>query len=144
MRALFDVNVLLALFDEDHVFHERAHDWLGKHLPMGWASCPLTENGFLRIRSHPNYHPLKKCTVAELSTAVQGFVEASDHEFWSDSISLRDPGYFDHTRILGPRQITDLYLLALATGHGGCLVTFDEAINLSAVPGARPENLCVI
>lgn len=144
MRALLDINVLLALFDEDHIFHERAHVWFGENLPMGWASCPLTENGFVRIRSHPNFHPVKKRNVQEVSTALNSFISASDHEFWSDSVSLLDSRSFDQSRILGPRQITDLYLLALAAINGGRLVTFDEGINLSAVPYSKPENLCVI
>ncbi len=144
MRALLDINVLLALLDEDHVFHERAHLWFGENFSMGWASCPLTENGFVRIRSHPNFHPVNKRNVQEVSTALSSFASGSDHEFWSGSVSLLDSRAFDQSRILGPRQITDLYLLALAAVNGGRLVTFDEGINLLAVPFSKPENLCVI
>lgn len=144
MRALFDINVLLALFDEDHVFHEQAHRWFGLHGSFGWASCPLTENGFVRIRANPNYHPQEKRSATEMVESLRTFVISSDHEFWTDSISLRDPSALDASFIAGPRQLTDVYLLALAVRHQGRLVTFDEGINLRAVPEAKPENLLVI
>ncbi len=144
MRALLDINVLLALLDEDHAFHDRAHGWFGKHASLGWASCPLTENGLVRIRSHPNYHPVSKRSPSEVVAALRRFVASGDHEFWSDDLSLRDPERFDADLVPGPRQISDLYLLALATECGGRLVTFDDSIHLAAVPRATKDNLCVI
>jgi predicted nucleic acid-binding protein len=87
---------------------------------------------------------VNKRNVQEVSTALSSFASGSDHEFWSGSVSLLDSRAFDQSRILGPRQITDLYLLALAAVNGGRLVTFDEGINLLAVPFSKPENLCVI
>lgn len=144
MRALLDINVLLALFDEDHVFHQRAHDWFGPHRRLGWASCPLTENGFFRIRSNPNYHPAKRRTVSAMIEGLRSFVKASDHEFWPDDLSLRDEANLNSAMVIGPRQITDLYLLSLAVTRGGRLVTFDEGLDIRIVPNARVENLCVI
>ncbi len=144
MRGLFDINVLLALFDEDHVFHHRAHQWFGDHRAHGWASCPLTENGFVRIRANPNYHPANKRSVADLIEALQIFASASDHEFWPDSFSLRDSSRVEPGLVAGPGQITDLYLLALAVEHRARLITFDEGIHLAAVPGAKPGNLVMI
>jgi predicted nucleic acid-binding protein len=49
VRALFDVNVLIALFDPAHVHHESAHAWWKANQSSGWATCPLTENGFVRV-----------------------------------------------------------------------------------------------
>jgi toxin-antitoxin system PIN domain toxin len=144
MRALLDINVLLALLDEDHGFHDRAHAWFGHHVSLGWASCPLTENGLVRIRSHPHYHPVNRRSPSDVIAALGTFVSSGNHEFWPDLPTLRDPTRFDPSRILGPRQITDLYLLALATDRGGRLVTFDEGLNLAAVPRATKANLCVI
>lgn len=144
MRALLDINILLALFDEDHVFHHRAHTWFGQHGGQGWASCPLTENGFIRIRANPNYHPEKRRTVAEMIEGLRTFVKGSDHEFWPDTLTLREPSYLEATLVVGARQITDIYLLALAVEHGGRLVTFDENVNIGAVPKAKPESLLVI
>lgn len=144
MRALLDINVLLALFDEDHAFHKRAHGWLEENNAPGWASCPLTENGLVRIRSNPNYHPANKQSVDDVTERLRIFAASSDHEFWPDDLSLRDETRIDPSLILGPRQITDLYLLALAAERGGRLVTFDEGVNPKAVPRTERENLCVI
>ncbi|MFP5068815.1 PIN domain-containing protein [Pseudonocardia nantongensis] len=99
-RALLDVNVLLALLDSDHVDHERAREWLEAEIRSGWASCPITENGFVRV--------------------------------------------LDRSRVHGPRQVTDAYLLALAVRHGGRLVTFDSSVVRSAVPEAAADALTIL
>jgi toxin-antitoxin system PIN domain toxin len=139
MRALLDVNVLIALLDVDHSLHAAATEWFGQHARQGWASCPITQNGCLRIMSHPAYPhaPPLPAILDRLATAT-----ATDlHEFWADEVSLLDASRFDPARMLGPRQITDLYLLALAVKHGGRLVTFDAAISLQAVRGATARHL---
>ena len=139
MRALLDVNVLIALLDAGHLHHARATDWLARHAHHGWASCPITQNGCVRIMSQPGYPaPLPAAQVAErLAEAV---ADAS-HEFWPDSLSLLEVGRFDWQRILGSRQITDVYLLALAVEQGGRFVTFDRGAALAAVPGALRKHL---
>ena len=144
MRALLDINVLLALLDEDHIFHHRAHELFGRNQSHGWASCPLTENSLVRIRTNPNYHPVKERSVAEMIEGLRVFVTSSDHECWPDDFSIRDPAHDNPSMIFGPRQITDLYLLALAAAHRGRLVTLDEGLNPGAVPGAKPEHLWVV
>jgi len=144
MRALLDVNVLVALFDQDHTFNERAHQWLEDHLDEGIATCPLTENGVVRILSHPNYSKSLRLAPAEIVERLARFCMAQNHAFWADSVSLREPAVFQIERLLGPRQITDLYLLALAVREGGRLITFDEGIAATAVVGATPEHLAVI
>jgi toxin-antitoxin system PIN domain toxin len=144
MRALLDVNVLIAIFDPDHVFHERAHGWLEKNGPMGIATCPLTENGVVRVISNPKYSPSLRLSPGDMIERLNRFCEAQDHAFWPDGASIRDSGIFVQDRILGSRQITDVYLLGLAKKHGGRLVTFDEGITISAVIGATPGHLEVI
>jgi uncharacterized protein len=144
MRSLLDVNVLIALFDPDHVFHERAHRWWDEHAGQGWASCPITENGFVRIMSQPTYSARVRFTPGELVQRLTTFVEQTNHEFWPDSISLRDARFFAHDRIHTSRQITDLYLLALAVTRGARLATFDQGVPLSAAPGAVAENLVAV
>lgn len=142
MRALFDVNALLAIFDRDHTFHATARAWWGRHVEDGWATCPLTQNGFVRImsqRSYPGHRPFRQTT----ETLAAG-VTAAGHAFWPDDVSIADPAVFDHERILGPRQLTDVYLLALAVRHGGRLVTLDRAIPLAAVRGASGDHLVVL
>src|SRR5471030_827235 len=117
MRALFDVNVIIALFDPDHAFHERAHTWWAANFKRGWASCPLTENGVVRIMSHPNYSRQTRFTPGDLIGRLRTFAGQTDHEFWPDKIFLCDEKVFATERIHSSPQLTDLYLLALAVEH---------------------------
>jgi uncharacterized protein len=139
-RALLDISVLLPLFDSAHVHHMRARAWWGEGMP--WATCPLTQNGFVRILSKPAYpQPL---STAQAVFGLHSLIALRNHEFWADDISISDADVFDHSRILGPNQITDLYLLALAVKHDGRLVTFDRGIPLLAVRGAEARHLAMI
>ncbi len=144
MRALFDVNVVIALLDSDHVFHERAHDWWAANAKSGWASCPVTENGVVRIMSNPRYSERARFTPGDLISRLRTFARQTDHEFWPDDVSLRDDKVFAADRMHGSRQLTDLYLLALAAKHRGQLATFDKGIPISAVRVAKAGNLCVV
>jgi len=142
VRALLDVNVLIALLDSDHASHDTAMSWFAKHAREGWASCPITQNGCVRIMSNPSYpNPLPvQAVMKRLADACQQDV----HEFWSDEVSLLDPDIFDSTRIHGLRQLTDIYLLALAVQQQGRFVTFDTGIVLAAVRNATMHNLVVL
>ena len=141
---MLDVNVLIALFDADHVFHERAHSWWSVNADRGWASRSLTENAVVRIMCSPGYSQRIRLVPSDLMRRLETFVANSDHEFWPDALSLRDKRYFTPDRIHGSRQVTDAYLLGLAVSHDGCLVSFDESIPQSAVPGAKSRNVVVI
>ena len=142
MRALLDINLLIALFDVDHVHHARAWRWFDEHGRRGWASCPITQNGCLRVMSQPGYpNPVP---VADMLTRLRDAVAAPEHAFWPDDASLLDPRRFVSGRIHGPRQLTDLYLLGLAVANGGRLATFDEGIARSAVVGAEARHLVVV
>lgn len=142
MRALLDVNVLIALLDSDHIHHRPAMSWMERNASDGWASCPITQNGCIRIMSQPGYpNPVPAAAVAErLGEATT----LPAHAFWPDDMSLLAPGQIDWTRILGSRQVTDAYLLTLAVKREGRLVTFDKAVPLAAVAGARQPNLEII
>ncbi len=142
MRALLDVNVLIALLDGGHAMHSSATDWLARECSKGWASCPLTQNGVVRIMSQPNYPtPRPAALVAErLALACS----ASEHVFWAADVSLLAVGLIDWQRLLGHRQVTDAYLLALAVRQQGRLVTFDQRIRADRVLGAKPEHLQII
>ena len=143
MVALLDVNVLVALFDETHVHHEAAHRWFGHHRRLGWATCPLTENGFVRVISHPTY-PGRGTSLLDAIARLEEFRTSGEHSFWPDSVSLRDGDLFRPRHITGHRQLTDVYLLALAFQHGGRLATFDRTIPLKSVSGAKPEHLAIL
>ena len=142
MRALFDVNVLLALFDSQHTHHGRASTWWLANSAVGWASCPHTQNGFVRVISRPAYQ--RPVAISEALAALCAQTQRPDHEFWPDDISMLDAGIFDQSRILGPSQITDVYLLGLAVKNGGRLVTFDRGVPVRAVKGAEPRNLVIL
>lgn len=141
-RALLDVNVLLALLDGDHVDHERARAWLDAEIEAGWASCAITQNGFVRIISQPRYpSPVSPTEAIELLGRA---CDTGQHMFWPCDVSVLDPRIVDRTRLHGPRQVTDAYLLAVATMHDGRFVTFDRTLSLAAVHGATPDCLTVL
>lgn len=142
MRALLDVNVLIALLDQDHTLHVRARRWFEANAPSGWASCPLTQNGCVRVMANPAYPNALPVTriVARLREAVAD----AHHEFWPDDVSLLDENVADATRIHGSRQVTDLYLLALAVRREGTFVTFDASVVLDAVRGAARPHLTTL
>jgi toxin-antitoxin system PIN domain toxin len=142
MRALLDVNVLIALLDPDHVHHARAWTWFARHGAAGWASCPLTQNGCVRIMSQPRYaNPFSTRTIVD---QLRRATAAQEHEFWPDNLSLLDHEVFDHDRLLGHKQITDAYLLALAVSREACLATFDASIPLASVRRAHARNRAVL
>lgn len=144
MRALLDINVVIALFDPDHSLHNRAHGWWAANSKSGWASCPISENGVIRIMTNPAYSKQVRFSPSDLVTQLQNFASQTDHAFWPDDISLRDGKVFAVERILSSRQLTDIYLLATAVKHGGRLATFDQSISLTTVSAAKPENLCLL
>lgn len=141
-RALLDVNVLLALLDSDHVDHERARAWISNEIEHGWASCAITENGFVRIISQPRYP-----SPVSPSRAIDLLAHAADtehHQYWPCTVSILDPQIFDRSRIHGSRQVTDAYLVALAAANKGRFVTFDQTVSLSSVRIATKEHLAVL
>lgn len=141
-RALLDVNVLLALLDADHVDYRRAREWLGTEIRHGWASCAITQNGFVRVVSQPRYP--SPVPVAEAAARLAEAARSEHHTFWPCDMSLLDATRIDRSRVHGPRQVTDVYLLALAVHHGGRFATFDGRVPLEAVTGATPEHLVTL
>lgn len=131
-RYLLDVNVLIALIDPAHVQHDRAHEWFASQGQQAWATCPLTENGVLRIVSHVRY-PNSPGTPAAVAELVTGLRALPGHEFWQDDLSLFDAQRVRMDRLLDSSQITDTYLLALACAHGGQFATFDRRLVTDAV-----------
>lgn len=141
--TLLDVNVLVALFDPEHVHHDLAHDWFSDQRRNGWATCPLTENGFVRVLSNPNYPagPLRPVDIVE---RLRTFCESGQHRFLPETLSFTDAAVFNPSLIRGCRQLTDVYLLAVAKRAKGTLATFDRSIPLGAVVGATSTHLTVI
>ena len=142
MAALLDVNLLVALLDMDHVHHATATRWLNEHLHGGWASCPLTQNGCIRVMSQSAYP--NRAPAADIAARLAEATNHSAHTFWPDSVSLLTQGLMDWKNLLSGRQITDAYLLALAVANKGSFVTLDQGVPLSAVHGAKPEHLVLL
>ena len=129
---LLDINVLIALIDPAHVQHDKAHVWFAVKGQKAWATCPITENGVLRIVGHPRYpnSPGSPAAVAELLAA---FLELPGHTFWPDDASLFDRAHVNSARLLDSAHLTDTYLLALAGAHEGQLATLDQRLVTDAV-----------
>lgn len=143
MLSLLDVNVLIALLDENHVHHPDASAWFADHVDQGWASCPITQNGCLRIVSHPRYP--NSIEVSDAMSRLKTAVATPYHRFIPDDISLLDDNTIDHRHLLvSHRQLTGAYLLALAVAHGGRLVTFDRSVPVATVPEAETTSLRII
>lgn len=134
MTFLLDVNVLIALVDPQHVAHETAHAWFGAEGRDDWATCPLTENGLVRIITQRRYTNFLGAA-AEALEVLGAICRLGNHIFWSDSISLLDGRLVESSRLTASRQVTDTYLLALAVAHGGRLATFDRRLSPAAVLG---------
>ena len=142
MRALLDVNVLIALLDGSHIHHGLVTGWLSSNLGPGWASSPITQNGCIRILSQPAYP--NQVPVARVAERLAEATRHPSHLFWADAISLLQPECLMWDRILSSRQVTDVYLLALAVQQNGRFVTLDRGIPLAAVAGAQPQHLVTL
>lgn len=127
---LLDVNLLLALTDPMHVHHDPAHRWFTAIGRQSWATCPITENGFLRIASHPKY-PNRPGDIAAVLTILRQFCALDGHSFWTESVSVRD--ILQPDVIITHTHVTDIYLLGLAVRNGGKLATLDQRIPASAI-----------
>ena len=136
MTFLLDVNVLIALIDPAHVGHDAAHRWFDAEGRAAWATCPMTENGVIRIVGHPKY-PNTPGSTASVAAIVTQLRALPGHIFWPDDISLVDAGHVDADQVLTSAQVTDTYLLGLAVAHGGRLATFDRRLSVKAVNGGK-------
>ncbi len=142
MRALLDVNVLIALLDSEHISHAKAMEWFTAHAEHGWASCAITQNECLRIMSHPAYPNVQPVTA--IAARLRQATGHPVHTFWSGDISALDESRIDTSRVHSPRQLANVYLLALAVANNGCLVTFEHSVSLAAVTGATAAHLRLI
>ncbi|HMN82993.1 MAG TPA: PIN domain-containing protein [Burkholderiaceae bacterium] len=133
---LLDINVLIALVDPAHIQHDQAHEWFARAGHKAFATCPLTENGLVRIIGHPRYpnSPGPPGMVLESLAAIRGL---PGHTFWPDDLSIADEAFFAPELLSSHTRVTDSYLLALAHAHGGRLATMDRKLATEVVPGAE-------
>ena len=138
---LLDVNVLVALIDPNHMHNERAVRWFYHDPALSWSTCPITENGVARIVGGVAYS--YRLSVWEIAQSLRTLRILGNHSFVPDDLSICDDIVFDHNASITPKQLTDVYLLALAASHGMTFVTLDRRIALGAirVPGAGILNI---
>lgn len=134
MTFLLDVNVLIALVDEDHVDYPRAVDWFGKEGRISWASCPITQNGAVRILGHPSY-PGGHGDCTWVARTLSSLCDLPGHSFWPDELDLLNSPHIFINSLPASKHLTDTYLLALAASRGGKLATLDRKISPLAVAG---------
>jgi toxin-antitoxin system PIN domain toxin len=133
---LLDVNVLIALIDRTHISHDLAHRWFAAAGSDAWATCPITQNGVIRIVGHPKY-PNSPGSPAAVAPFIASLCGLPGHTFWKDELNILDCPLVDISRIRTPRHVTDTYLLALAVANGGCLATLDRQLSPNAVRHGR-------
>ena len=135
---LLDVNVIISLLDSAHVHHGLAVEWFDRTAAkQGWSTCPITENGFIRIVSHMSY-PNMRMTPGLAAQSLNTFQAAfrGSFRFWPDDVSLADSTLFDLHRLTTSGQTTDAYLAGLAFRKGGRLATLDRGIQWRTIRGA--------
>lgn len=133
---LLDVNMLIALCDSMHIHRPLAKEWFRKNSKDGWATCPLTENGLVRILGQTAY-PNGPQTPAGARTILRQLTALPGHQFWNDDISISNADLFGDLTGVKAKHLTDLYLLGLAASRGGTLVTMDSGIDASRVTGGK-------
>ena len=134
--SLLDVNVLIASVDQGHVAYKTAHAWLRESAGRHWATCPLTQAGFVRIISNRGFHE-RAVSVAEALELLAAITRRPGHRFWPMDITFSEAVQPFHERLYGHRQVTDGYLLGLAIKNKGRLVTLDRGIEVLAGEGHR-------
>jgi hypothetical protein len=145
LPQLPDVNVLLALHDPSHQGHELAHRWFRDEGRLAWATCPLTENGFIRILCQPSYpNSVRRPVAARRHLEETIRAHRAGHQFWPGDVSLRDATLFSIEHLTGHRQLTDTYLLGLCHKNDGVLVTLDAAIAARVVVGCPPTRIRIL
>ena len=127
MIALLDLNVLVALAWPNHICHISARRWFRKQMRLGWATCPTTENGFIRVSSNVRVIPEAK-SPRESALFLRDLTAIDGHFLWPEESSIIDDRWISLEKIHTYRQITDAHLLSLALRHEGCLATFDRGI----------------
>jgi uncharacterized protein len=131
---LLDVNLLIAILDPDHVHHDLALGWYNDIGYQDWATCPIVQNGVVRIVGSQGYASVPfGCT--EVANILAEWCAVPEHRFWPDNVSLLDKTIVDRAGLTSPDRITDVYLLALAATNGGRLATLDRRLSPAPVQG---------
>ena len=142
MISLLDVNVLVALAWPNHIHHNRAHQWFANARGQGWATCPLTQSGFVRVSSNRKAIP-DAVAPQEAIALLQRIILLSHHQFWHDQFSIADSKTVNRGKLFGYRQVTDAHLLGIALANAGRLATFDRGIESIVPQGISSDETLV-
>lgn len=141
-KNLLDLNVLVALIDDEHVYHRIARRWFDARMSEEWGLCPLTEAGLVRLTTNPALGPMLR-TFAETKVLLDEIAMWPGYRYWPITESWATLTAPFAARIFGYQQVTDAYLLGLAIKEDGVLVTFDKGIRFMA--GAEfSRNLLIL
>jgi toxin-antitoxin system PIN domain toxin len=135
---LLDVNVLVALAWPNHVHHSAAHRWFDEVGRAGFATCPVTQSGFVRVSSNSRAIPGAR-SPREAREILRRITALPGHTFWTDDVELASSEHIVWERLGSHAQVTDAHLLALALQRGGRLATFDRALADLAPEGAAEK-----
>ncbi len=138
MIYLLDASVLIALVVQDHIFREAATAFFKQIHTDGWATCPLTENALIRIVGGSEI-PGRPRSLAEIRDHFLKYLALPGHQFWPDDLSLMETRTFPI--LPGAKDVTDIYLLALAVKHGGLWATFVQRMDPAILPGGPATYL---
>jgi toxin-antitoxin system PIN domain toxin len=125
---LLDVNVLIALLWPPHEAHARAQRWFAQNARHGWATCAMTQSGFVRIVSNPIFSR-RAVSPGDALEVLGSNLQHPAHHFWTEDIGVTEALAHFGRRLLGHQQITDAYLLGLAIHKKGRLATFDASLS---------------
>ena len=140
-EALLDVNVLVALAWPNHVHHEWAHRWMRRGQDRDWATCSVTQAGFVRVSSNRSALPYARPPLEALDL-LRRMTELPGHVFWPDDVDLARVDWIREVPLVGHRQVTDVHLLALALARGGRVATFDRSL-VGLLPRSVNSDRCV-
>ena len=129
--ALLDINILTALLWPTHEHHDMAHRWFAGRGDAPWATCSLTQLGFVRIVSNPAFSR-DALSPTEAVALLGGNLVHPAHEFWTDTLQVPAAVKGMEARLHGYKQLADAYLLGLAHRRKGILVTFDRGLRTLA------------
>jgi len=140
---LLDTNTLIALSWPAHDFHQSVQRWFRRHASEGWATCALTQAGFVRIISNPAFSP-HAVSPNDALVMLRDNLKHPAHRFWGMDVSLMEAVLPVRDRLVGHQQVTDAYLLGLAIRKNGRLVTLDNGVSSLLPPSAALHRIDVI
>lgn len=140
---LLDVNVLVALLWPPHEAHRQVVQWFGSEARKGWATCGLTQAGFVRILSNPAFSSQAPSPRRAMELLAEN-LDHPGHRFWGDSEGFLAAAAPFSARITGHRQVTDAFLLGLALRHKGKLATLDRGVASLILPETAQRAVEVI